>query len=937
MEEKMNNITVVKRNGNIEPLMLEKIHEMVNCACEGLSNVSASQIEMNSGLQFYAGITTDEIQQILVKSASDLISLEHPNYQYVAARLLLFAIRKRLYGGRIDMPHLSEHIKFCVEQEYYDADVYEKYSSEELDTINSFIDHDRDFLFTYAGLKQAEDRYLVQDRDTKHVFETPQFMYIMIALTIFANYPKDVRLSYVKRYYDVVSKHKINLPTPVMASVRTPDRQAASCCLIDVDDTLGSIIASDGAMMKYVSGGAGVGMDVSKIRGIKSKIRKGKVISSGLIPYLKKFQASLESCHQGGVRKGSMTAYVSIWHQEIEDIIVLKNNKGNDENRVRNIDYAIKISKLFYERYLQNGEITLFSPHHVPNLEDSFGTDLFDELYVRYENDPSIPKRRVKAQELFLNILKERSETGRIYIMNIDHCNSHSSFKDHISMSNLCVAGDTKIRIRCTFGFLDGKELRGEYEIEIKDLGEYLNPKTVQHVRTTDELIYKYDDYSGLEVLSYDTVKGEKVWSKVTAFAQTSPKAKVVSINKGELILTPDHKVYTTNRGYVEAKNLETTDFVIYNGREKIWKVKSNYRTVECLEEEIPVYDITVEGTHNFFANDILVHNCVEVTLPVHPIQNLEDEAAEISLCILGGLNVGTIKSDKELEECCELIVRALEELIDWQDYLVKAAEISTRARRSLGIGVMGLAHYLAKLGQSYHEQAAWNSCHKLGESIQYFLLKASNQLAKERGQCEYFSRTKYADGILPIDTYKKDVDEICSIPLRHDWEQLRQNILQYGLRHSTLSAIMPGESSSLMLNAPNGIEMPREHLSVKRRLKQIVPQYSSLKNNYSLLWDAPSNIGYLNIVAVLQKFIDQSISANTAYNPEMFPDKEVPMSLIVGDVLYAYKMGLKTLYYHNTYDSKKDSESAEVDELEKLINEIQTSEGEEYCEGCSI
>lgn len=933
----MNGITVVKRNGNIEPLMLEKIHEMVNCACEGLSNVSASQIEMNSGLQFYAGITTDEIQQILVKSASDLISLEHPNYQYVAARLLLFAIRKRLYGGRIDMPHLSEHIKFCVEQEYYDADVYEKYSSEELDTINSFIDHDRDFLFTYAGLKQAEDRYLVQDRDTKQVFETPQFMYIMIALTIFANYPKDVRLSYVKRYYDVVSKHKINLPTPVMASVRTPDRQAASCCLIDVDDTLGSIIASDGAMMKYVSGGAGVGMDVSKIRGIKSKIRKGKVISSGLIPYLKKFQASLESCHQGGVRKGSMTAYVSIWHQEIEDIIVLKNNKGNDENRVRNIDYAIKISKLFYERYLQNGEITLFSPHHVPNLEDSFGTDLFDELYVRYENDPSIPKRRVKAQELFLNILKERSETGRIYIMNIDHCNSHSSFKDHISMSNLCVAGDTKIRIRCTFGFLDGKELRGEYEIEIKDLGEYLNPKTVQHVRTTDEPIYKYDEYSGLEVLSYDTVKGEKVWSKVTAFAQTSPKAKVVSFNKGELILTPDHKVYTTNRGYVEAKNLETTDFVIYNGREKIWKVKSNYRTVECLEEEIPVYDITVEGTHNFFANDILVHNCVEVTLPVHPIQTLEDEASEISLCILGGLNVGTIKSDKELEECCELIVRALEELIDWQDYLVKAAEISTRARRSLGIGVMGLAHYLAKLGQSYHEQAAWNSCHKLGESIQYFLLKASNQLAKERGPCEYFSRTKYADGILPIDTYKKDVDEICSIPLRHDWEQLRQNILQYGLRHSTLSAIMPGESSSLMLNAPNGIEMPREHLSVKRRLKQIVPQYSSLKNNYSLLWDAPSNIGYLNIVAVLQKFIDQSISANTAYNPEMFPDKEVPMSLIVGDVLYAYKMGLKTLYYHNTYDSKKDSESAEVDELEKLINEIQTSEGEEYCEGCSI
>ncbi len=930
-----NGITVVKRNGNVEPLMLEKIHDMVNCACVGLANVSASQIEMNSGLQFYAGITTDEIQQILVKSASDLISLDHPNYQYVAARLLLFSIRKRLYGGRIDMPHLEEHINFCIAREYYDADIYTKYSKEEIDTVNSFIDHDRDFLFTYAGLKQAEDKYLVQDRDTKQVFETPQFMYIMIALTIFANYSKDVRLSYVKRYYEVVSKHKINLPTPVMASVRTPDKQAASCCLIDVDDTLDSIIASDGAMMKYVSGGAGVGIDVSKIRGIRSKIRKGKVISSGLIPYLKKFQASLESCHQGGVRKGSMTAYVSIWHQEIEDIIVLKNNKGNDENRVRNIDYAIKISKLFYERYIQDGEITLFSPHHVPNLEESFGTERFDDLYVQYENDPTIPKRKVKAQELILNILKERSETGRIYIMNIDHCNTHSSFKDHISMSNLCVAGDTKIRIEYPVSIGSCWELCSA-EIEIRELEDYFLD------REREVSFRKESDVPKIQVLSYDTEKGERVWSPITAFAQTSPSAKVLSLNDGRVILTPEHKVFTENRGYVEAKDIQGTDQLVVLWDDGIKKVKNKYRTIEYLEEEIPVYDITVEGTHNFFANGILVHNCVEVTLPVHPIQSLEDELAEISLCILGGLNVGTIKNDKELEECCELIVRALEELIEWQDYLVKAAEISTRARRSLGIGIMGLAHYLAKLGQSYHEQSAWDSCHRLGESIQYFLLRASNKIAQERGHCEYFGRTKYADGILPIDTYKKDVDEICSVPLQHDWEQLRQDIIQYGLRHSTLSCAMPGESSSLMLNAPNGIEMPREHLSVKRRLKQIVPQYSSLKNNYSLLWDAPSNIGYLNIVAVLQKFIDQSISANTAYNPEMFPDKEVPMSLILGEVLYAYKMGVKTLYYHNTYDSKKDSDSAEVEleqvnELENLINTIETSEGEDYCEGCSI
>jgi ribonucleoside-diphosphate reductase alpha chain len=549
MEEKMSNgITVVKRNGNIEPLMLEKIHDMVNCACVGLANVSASQIEMNSGLQFYAGITTDEIQQILVKSASDLISLDHPNYQYVAARLLLFSIRKQLYGGRIDMPHLEEHINFCIAQEYYDSDIYTKYSKEEIDTVNSFIDHDRDFLFTYAGLKQAEDKYLVQDRDTKQVFETPQFMYIMIALTIFANYPKEVRLSYVKRYYEVVSKHKINLPTPIMASVRTPDKQAASCCLIDVDDTLDSIIASDGAMMKYVSGGAGVGIDVSKIRGIKNKIRKGKVLSTGLIPYLKKFQSSLESCHQGGVRKGSMTAYVSIWHQEIEDVIVLKNNKGNDENRVRNIDYAIKISKLFYERYIQDGEITLFSPHHVPNLEDSFGTEFFDDLYVQYENDPTIPKRKVKAQDLILNILKERSETGRIYIMNIDHCNTHSSFKDHISMSNLCVAGDTVIHIR----FYNEVTYRMVHdEIEIQHLNHYLTAP----------------QYKNIEVYSYDVETGENQWAPVTAFAQTSPKSKVMRITDEKtgrnITVTPEHKVFTKNRGYVMAKDLVENDELV--------------------------------------------------------------------------------------------------------------------------------------------------------------------------------------------------------------------------------------------------------------------------------------------------------------------------------------------------------------------------------------
>jgi ribonucleoside-diphosphate reductase alpha chain len=437
LEEKMSEeIKVKKRNGLIEPLQLTKLHEMVACACEGLSGVSVSQVEMASGIQFYDGISTNEIQEILIKAASDLISLDNPNYQYVAARLLLFSIRKKIYGGRIDLPHLGEHIKRCVNLGVYDASIYEHYSEEELDLANSFIDHDRDLLFTYAGLRQVVDKYLVQDRSDGTLYETPQFMYIMIALTLFLNYSKNKRMTYVKRFYDAISKHKINIPTPIMAGVRTNSKQFASCCLIDVDDTLKSIYSSDNAMMEYVAGKAGIGLNGGRIRGINNKIRGGETISTGIVPYIKKFQSSLESVHQGGLRKGSLTFYFPIWHQEIESVIVLKNNKGTEENRARKIDYNIQLSKIFYERFIKNEEITLFSPNNVPGLYEKFGMPGFDELYVKYENDPDIPKKKVKAQELIIDLLKERAETGRIYLMNIDHCNSHSPFKEQITMSN---------------------------------------------------------------------------------------------------------------------------------------------------------------------------------------------------------------------------------------------------------------------------------------------------------------------------------------------------------------------------------------------------------------------------------------------------------------------------------------------------------------------
>ena len=764
-----NGTKVVKRNGSIETLDLDKMHLMVEEACRGLKGVSASQVEMQSGIQFYDGITTGEIQEILIRSASDLIDLDHPNYQYVAARLLMFALRKNLYGKMRELPHLEQHIVDCVSAEVYDHDIYTKYSQEEIDKVNSFIDHERDFLFTYAGLRQVVDKYLVQDRSNGGVYETPQFMYIMIALTIFAEYPKETRLSYVKRYYDAISKHKINIPTPIMAGVRTPLRQFASCVLIDVDDTLDSIFSSDMAIGRYVAQRAGIGINAGRIRGINSKIRGGEVQHTGVIPFLKKFEATVRCCTQNGIRGGSATVHFPIWHQEIEDILVLKNNKGTEDNRVRKLDYSIQISKLFYERFIQDGEITLFSPHDVPRLYDAFGSDRFDDLYVQYEKDPSIKKKTVKAQELILDLLKERAETGRIYIMNLDHCNSHSSFKDKIEMSNLCQ----------------------------------------------------------------------------------------------------------------------------------------------------------------------------EITLPTYPIQHIDEEHGEIALCILSAINVGKVKSDEELEDLCDLSVRSLDELIDYQNYPVKAAEIATKARRSLGIGFIGLAHYLAKLGFKYDSQEAWNAVHGLSESFQYFLLKASNQLAKEKGYCENFGRTKYADGILPIDTYKKEVDEIVAPKYQHDWETLRLSILEHGLRHSTLSAQMPSESSSVVSNATNGIEPPRGFLSIKKSkkgpLKQVVPQYTSLKNNYTLLWDMKSNGGYIKIVAMMQKFFDQAISGNWSYNPENYPDNEVPVSVMANDFLTTYKYGWKTSYYQNTYDAKTDEVTEDKKpNLEDLINELsKVEEGE--CESCAV
>ena len=761
---------MIKRDGEKTPLDLDKIHAMVEHACRGLAGVSESQVEMNANLQFFDGIQTSDIQEILIRSANDLIDLDAPNYQFVAARLLLFSLRKAVYNGHPDgHPPLLEHVQKCIERGVYDPGIVSKYTEEEWDKLNSFMDHDRDYLFTYAGIRQVTDKYLVQDRSTGEIFETPQFMYMMVAATLFQDDDKFYRLEYVKKYYDAISKHRLNIPTPIMAGVRTPLRQFASCVLVDVDDTLDSIFSSDMAIGHYVAQRAGIGINAGRIRGINSKIRGGEVQHTGVVPFLKKFESTVRCCTQNGIRGGSATVHFPIWHQEIEDILVLKNNKGTEDNRVRKLDYSIQISKLFYERFISNGEISLFSPHDVPGLYDAFGTDEFDDLYLSAESDGSIPRKTIGAQELFLDLLKERAETGRIYIMNIDHCNTHSSFKDKVNMSNLCQ----------------------------------------------------------------------------------------------------------------------------------------------------------------------------EITLPTDPIQHIDGQG-EIALCILSAINVGKLKSLDELDELCELAVRGLDALIDYQQYPVKAAEQSTINRRSLGIGYIGLAHYLAKNGAKYDSQKAFDLVHKLTERFQYALLTASNRMAMEKGPCGYFGKTKYADGILPIDTYKKEVDEIVPNDLSCDWEYLRGRIVEYGLRHSTLSAQMPSESSSVVSNATNGIEPPRAYLSIKKSkkgpLKQIVPSYSTLKNNYTLLWDMPNNDGYIKVTAVIQKFFDQAISGNWSYNPEMYPDNEVPVSVMAKDLLNTYKYGWKTSYYQNTYDIKKDGdeEPTKGSNVDALIEELLNSE-EEDCDSCKV
>ena len=761
-------IQVTKRNGLKEPLDLNKFHRVVAWACEGLNSVSESEIELRSHIQFYNGIKTTDIQETLIKAAADLISEDTPGYQYVAGRLINYHLRKQVYGD-YNIPHLIEHIVYVILEGYYDPDIMNWYSHEDMQQLNSYIDHNRDFNIAYVGMEQFRGKYLIKNRVTGKIYETPQMCYMLISMVLFRNYPKETRLKWVKDFYDAISNFEISLPTPIMAGLRSPQKQFSSCVVIETDDSLDSINTTSSSIVKYVSQKAGIGIGAGRIRALGSPVRNGDTTHTGVIPFFKLFQASVKSCSQGGVRGGAATLYYPIWHLEVEDLLVLKNNKGTEDNRIRGLDYGVQFNKTIYERLLAGGNITLFSPNDCPDLYDAFFVDneKFRELYEKYERSTKIRKKSLPALELFSAFMQERKDTGRIYLQNVDHANDHGSF--------------------------------------IKEIAP------------------------------------------------------------------------------IRQSNL-----------------------------------------------------CCEIDLPTKPLNDINDENGEISLCTLAAINWGKIRDPADFERPCTLAVRALDELLDYQDYPVLAAKNSTMARRPLGVGIINLAYWLARSDLSYDniDHDGLSRIHSFAEGWSYYLIKASIDLAKEKGACPKSNETKYSQGIMPVDTYKKDLDSICVPQYRFQWEKLREEAKKYGIRNSTLMALMPSETSAQISNSTNGIEPPRSLVSVKQSkdgvLKQVVPEVRKLKNKYDLLWDQKSPEGYIKIVSVLQKFIDQGISVNTSYNPKFYEEEKIPMSEMIKHLLMFYKYGGKQLYYFNTFDGAGEME----------VNQPELAQGavdDEDCESCKI
>ena len=767
----MTTIQVTKRDGHKEDLNLEKLHQVVFWATEGITGVSASEVEIKSHLQFYNGIKTTDIQETLIKSAADLISEETPNYQYVAGRLINYHLRKEIYNSYTPWT-LLKLVKLNVESGFYDSTLLDIYTEDEWNTLDSYIHHDRDENFTYVAMEQFRGKYLVQNRVTNEIFETPQMAYMLIAATLFQTYPAETRLKWVHEYYDAISLFDISLPTPVMAGVRTPQKQFSSCVLIETGDSLDSINATASSIVRYVSQKAGIGLGAGRIRALGSPIRNGDAYHTGVIPFFKHFQTATRSCSQGGVRNGAATLYYPIWHLEVEDLLVLKNNKGTEDNRIRHMDYGVQFNKLMYERLIQGGDITLFSPHDVPEIYEAFFNDQerFKELYEKAERSTKLRKKTLKAIELFGKFMQERKDTGRIYLQNVDHANTHSPFDESVApvkMSNLCG----------------------------------------------------------------------------------------------------------------------------------------------------------------------------EIDLPTVPLNDVNDEDGRIALCTLSAINWGNVKSPHDFEKMCRLAVRGLDALLSYQNYPVRAAELATKEFRPLGVGIINFAYFLAKNDVSYSDPKALPLVDEYAEAWSYYLLKASADLAVEQGACIRWKDLKSAKGQLPIDTRKIEVDELVPHQERMPWAELREQIKATGQRNATLMAIMPAETSAQISNATNGIEPPRNYVSIKGskhgQLRQVVPEFRRLKNKYELLWDQKSPVGYLKICAVLQKYIDQGISINTSYNPRFYEDEKIPMSEMLGHLIMCYKYGTKQLYYFNTMDGQ-----GEIDVNKpgiELSANTTTVEQQEECDSCVI
>jgi ribonucleoside-diphosphate reductase alpha chain len=1089
------NIKVVKRNGQNEDLNYEKINKVLLWATENIKHVSASSIAMNAKLQLHDNISTEEIHKVLIQSASSLISESEPNYQYVASNLCNYLLRKEVFGSVENLPHLKYVIEKNINEGFYDSIILENYSDSELEKLNKLIKHNRDYNFTYAGIQQLIDKYLIKNRGNGKLYETPQYMFMLIAMTLFSDVEKSVRIDKIGSFYNDISLLKINLPTPVMSGVRTPSRTYSSCTLIDVDDTLDSIIGSNGAVMKYTASRAGIGLNFGRIRSVGDTIRGGEVVHTGVIPFLKYFESATKSTTQNGVRGGNSTTHFPFWHKEIEDILVLKNNKGATENRVRGMDYSIQFNRLFYKRVVENGKITLFSPGDLPSLYEAFfnDNDKFEELYVKFENNKNIKKKSIQARDLFNSFIQERIGTGRMYLFNTDHVNTHSSFLNTVYMSNLCVAPETNLLTD------NGYIVIGEHENEFVNVWNGKEYSNVQIIKTGEnQKLIKLDFSNGqtiecteyhkfyiqkgynrgtgknkLEILekrACELKKGDKIIKNVFPIIDVYQDEFVDAYTQG--VFTGDgcsykgknhidlygekHKLYpflngkfignfsekenrqrlSINNTYIKynvplkysiksrlewfaglcdsdgvlcknnkTEHLQVTsthkDFLIdvqfllqslgvnskitvmseegykslpnHKGGNSDYLYKKAYRiligsdglynlqllgfktnrllisnhkpdrnceqfikvlSVEDLGRVSDTYCVNEPKEHKVIFNGIITGNCQEITLPTVPIDSIIDDKGEIALCVLSAINLGELKSLDELEGICENILRGLDFIIEKQDYPIVASEKMLK-RRSVGVGITNLAYYLAKNNLMYSSPETLPFMDELMEHIQFNLIKASVKLAKEYGKCEYFDKTKYSLGILPIDTYCKNVDKIVNRPLSLDWEWLRQEILTHGMRNSTLTAIMPCESSSVVSNSTNGIEPVRSlmttKLSKQGTLKMVVPEISKLRNKYQLAYDINDNKHLINIQAIIQKYIDQAISSNHYYDSTK-NNGEISVSQVSTDILYSYQMGLKTLYYANTNDGNSDNMMEDYEKNKEKSDDISCESG-----ACSI